>query len=276
MASPAQAAAVPYTDTRVIGYIGLCDASGQAVTSGSTATLPFVAKAVNSSAAPNGYNGKGSTATLFAYQPRQGVDPGNWSGEQLTGSSQFTNPAHPATVSTLLDSSLADFVSDFPPKWDGLIQLRMYLGAPEQSAYSAKYDATDIQVSGSSWKVVQGGASLCAAGSATSNENALIPQSLASASASAAHAAALASASANATATASAAGSGSSTAPASADSTPRSTDSSSSSGSPSAAASSSTGHGGGATATLVGLVAVVVVAIGGGAYWWWRRQQATQ
>lgn len=272
----AGAAAVPYTDARAIGTVGLCGADGKALTSGSVATKPFAALAVDSTAAPSPYNAKGGTATLYAYQPRQGVDPGEWSGEQLTGSSQFSNPAHPMASSTLLDSSLADFIGDFPPKWNGLIQLRVYLSAPDQPTYSAKYDATDLQVSGSTWKVVRGGDAACGAGTATSNENALIPQVLAEASSSAARVAAgspPASKSANAPASTAAESpaSSSSTSAAAAGVT-------GASGSPRAAAArsgSSRGQGSsGGTAVLAIVGALVVLAAVSAVFWWRRRSSA--
>lgn len=274
LAFPAQAASVPYTDSRVQGYLSLCDAAGKPITGGQTATTPFVAAAIGSTAAPAPYNVKGATATLYAYQPRQQIDPGEWSGEQLTGSAQFSSSAHPMAVSTLLDSSLADFVADFPPKWDGFVQLRIYLSAPNQSVYSLKYDAADIQVTGSTWKVIRGGSALCGTGTATSNEDHLIPQQLASASASASRAAAAAAVSGASNAPTSSTANAASSAAAGASAEESASASRSSSGAVPTASAADKGSSSD-TAEIAGLgVAVVIVAAGGGIFWW-RRNRAS-
>jgi hypothetical protein len=167
-AQPSQAASVPYTDANAVGSIGLCDQSGQALTHGSIYTRPFVWKAVDETAAPAPYNTSSSTATLYAYQPRQGVDAPDWSGAQLDVASKFSDPAHPAAAMTGLDQSLAIFVADFPPTWNGFIQLRIYLNAPGQPTLNSPYDAANVQVNGTTWAVVGGNKVACSAGQAQS------------------------------------------------------------------------------------------------------------
>lgn len=183
-AIPAGAVTVPYTDPAVSGLLGLCDAQNHVVTSGSIDARPFAHTAVGVTKAPEGYNVAGMTATLFAYQPRKGVAPGQFSGEALAAASRYSNAAHPMSGLTALDYSVADFMDTFPTLVDGFLQLRLYLGAPDQPIYKQKYDAMDLQVTGKTWKVVKGGQPDCTAGSYTTVESILEPAQLAAAEAS--------------------------------------------------------------------------------------------
>jgi hypothetical protein len=169
--------AVPFQDPDAVGVIGFCNQAGQPVTQGNIATTPFVWRAVSSQAAEAPYNGPGHSAILYAYQPRQGVDPGQWSGEELTAAATYSDPAHPMAAATDRDESLQDFVQDFPPTWDGLVQVRMYLGASNQTIDSLSYPATVLQVTGSTWHVVSGGSVSCQSGKAVSIETILLPKS---------------------------------------------------------------------------------------------------
>lgn len=164
---PAHAADLPYTDPSSTGALSLCGADGAALTGGRLSPGPPASLAVGSSAAPEDYAGPGGTATLLAFQPRQGVDPAQWSGELVTGASRYTDPAHPAVRSVPADLSLAGFVADFPPSWDGLVQLRLYLGAPGQPVRSGKYDSADVRIVGDRWELVRGGSASCAGVRAT-------------------------------------------------------------------------------------------------------------
>lgn len=166
---------LPYTTPQATGGITLCDTNGKLLTHGTVADKPFIWRAIGDTKAPAAYSAKGATATLFGYQPRQNVAAGQWSGEALTGSARFTNPTHPTAAATPADLSLADFISDYPPQWDGLLQVRIYLGAPNQAVYSRTYDETDIQVSGSTWQVIKGGKASCTDGDAVSDETLLLP-----------------------------------------------------------------------------------------------------
>jgi hypothetical protein len=173
-ARPAFAASgVPYTDPRAVGSIGLCNAAGQSVTKGGINDVPFVAKAIDSTPAPAPYNGTGATATLFIYQPRDGVQPSGWYGEQIGASNPSTTPQHPTTTLSAGDGPLAAALGDYPPKWDGLMQLRIYLGAPNEPGYTSSYDATTIKIAGNTWQVVQGASVPCGDGQAVSLEQSL-------------------------------------------------------------------------------------------------------
>ncbi|MDQ1748161.1 MAG: hypothetical protein QOD07_2424 [Frankiaceae bacterium] len=168
---------LPYRDPAVHGGIAFCDQHDHPVTSGSLEAQPFVWKALSSVAAPAGYTGAQAKVTLLAFQPREGVDPSDWSGNQLTASSTFTNRAHPAAQSTYGDQPLVSFVQAFPPKWDGLIQLRMYFSVAGSSPYSRTYPAADIRVSGDRWTLVDGARVDCGAGRGMSSETVLLPKS---------------------------------------------------------------------------------------------------
>jgi hypothetical protein len=171
---PAQAASgVPYTDPNAVGSIGFCNAAGQSVTTGSINDVPFVTKAIDSTPAAAPYNGAGATAGLFIYQPRENVEPTNWNGEEVGATSKSSSPLHPTATLTAGDGALALALADYPPKWDGLMQLRIYLGAPDEPAYTAKYDATDIKIKGDSWQVVQGASVACGDGQSVSLEQVL-------------------------------------------------------------------------------------------------------
>ncbi|HKD97416.1 MAG TPA: hypothetical protein VKB69_07395 [Micromonosporaceae bacterium] len=152
-----------YADPRVDGTITLYNAAGQAITSGSVRDKPFVAKAVESDAAPAPYDQPGAKATLLAYQPRQGAASNDWSGDTLTGASAYTDPAHPTVVSAPTDFTLQDFLDEFPPRWDGRVQLRIYLSGPNMPVRNTSYAATTLVVSGDTWHVASPSGSTAAA-----------------------------------------------------------------------------------------------------------------
>jgi hypothetical protein len=174
---PAAAASAPYTDTSAVGYIGLCNKAGQQITSGSIDTVPFAWRAVSSVAAHAPYNNGSRTAILLAYQPQQSLEAGEWSGDELTASTRYSNPKHPMAEATGGDDSLADFLQEYHTRWNGFLELRMYLGTDNAPAYSEHYPALNIQVTGSTWRAVGGGAAACRAGSAVSIESILLPKS---------------------------------------------------------------------------------------------------
>jgi hypothetical protein len=171
------ASGVPYRDPNAAGVIGLCDRGGHQITHGDVGTRPFAWRAVSSKPAQAPYDAAGATATLYAYQPRQDVAPGDWSGSQLTASARFSNPAHPMAAATSRDISLSNFIAQFAPTWDGLLQLRVFLGAPNQQVDSLTYPATTIQVTGKTWHVIDPKPASCASGTSESIESILLPVS---------------------------------------------------------------------------------------------------
>lgn len=178
LAQPAQADSVPFADPHAQGQIGLCDNNGQPIQNGSTINHPFVVAAGSSVAAPSGYSdSKGAKATLYAFQPRQDVDPGQWSGFQLTGSSAYADDQHPLVSGTNLDPSLKDFVTAFPAKWDGLVELRFYYTAPNTVSSHRSYPAAVLRVQGNQWTLVQGAQLNCDLAKVMSSERMLLPAS---------------------------------------------------------------------------------------------------
>jgi len=167
----------PYTDPDAVGYIGLCNQAGQQISSGSVSGAPFVWRAVSSQPAPAPYNGAGGTAILDAYLPMQALAPGDWSGEQLTSSTRYSNPQSPMAQTTERDVPLEDFLQDYPPEWDGFIQLRLFLGAQNQPADVQHYPALNLEISGDTWTAIGGGPVNCNAGNAESLETVLAPTS---------------------------------------------------------------------------------------------------
>lgn len=171
MAASAQAAGVPYVDESASGSVGLCDSSGHALTHGNINDKPFVWRAVSSVAAPDPVNGPGRRATLYAFQPRKKINSLLWSGEKMTSSSTYSNVRYPMAQATLADRKLANFLNDFPPQWNGFVQLRMYLSAPgQQPDPTATYAATDLRISGDTWTVVHGASVPCTDGAAQDTE----------------------------------------------------------------------------------------------------------
>lgn len=165
----AWASSAPFHDPYANGTIALCDGSGQAVTSGSILDAPFVWRGVSSSAAPQGF--ENGLVYLYAYQPIQYEDPSSWSGQQLTGGSWYTNPAHPIAQATNADAPLLFFDQAFPPHWNGYVELRMYYSAPGQGVENTSYPAAILQIRGHEWHVVSGGGASCQAGTATALES---------------------------------------------------------------------------------------------------------
>jgi len=167
----------PFNDPSAVGYVGLCNAAGHQITSGNINTTPFAWRAVSSQAARAPYNNAWRTAILLAYQPRQGLPSGEWSGDALTASSRYTNPANPMVAATHGDDSLETFIQEFHPVWDGYLQLRVYLGTRDAEVYSLNYPALDIRVTGDSWRAVGGGPVNCHSGTAESLETLVLPKS---------------------------------------------------------------------------------------------------
>jgi hypothetical protein len=144
-----------YADPHVHGAITLYDAAGNAVTSGDIHARPFVARAVASVRGPAPYDVPGGRATLFAYQPREGVGAEAWSGDKLTASTPYGDVDHPTVTLVATDLSLADFLDEFPARWDGRVQLRLYLGAPGAGTLNTTYAALDLTVRGDTWTVAR-------------------------------------------------------------------------------------------------------------------------
>lgn len=171
-ASAASADGPPYKDPYPIGSLTLCDQALEPITEGSIYDRPFVWRAVSDTAAPAPYDNKGRRAVLYYFQPRENVNPLEWSSEILTGASTYSDPSAPIAQATPIDYPLASAVKNYPPQWDGFAQLRMYF-TTNGVGQSSDYVAADIKVEGDSWTLVRGGDADCDAGQAVSVERSL-------------------------------------------------------------------------------------------------------
>jgi hypothetical protein len=176
LAGSASAGTSPPPDPQAVGGLTLCGHNGQQITSGTVSTKPAIWRVIDTTAAPKGY-AKNGTATLYAFQLRPDVPPGDWSGEQLTASARYTDGAHPMAAATTADESLATYFGDYPLSAVGLVQIRVFLGAPNMPQYSILYDASYLHVSGNSWTQLNPGPSDCSsAGKSVSVETLTLPK----------------------------------------------------------------------------------------------------
>jgi hypothetical protein len=167
---------VPFTDEYAQGLLTFCNKNNQPVTSGSLDTVPFAWKTVSSAEPPAGYRNGHARVTLYAYQPLEYVDPGDWSGSQLTAASLFSNPDHPVVQATPADNPLLYFVQAFPPHWDGLVEIRMMYTAVNEEQLTTPYAMAVVHVTGDTWTVVEGGNTPCSAGKGLSVETVMLPK----------------------------------------------------------------------------------------------------
>ena len=113
---------VPYEDAQSAGLLTLCSADGDAVTEGTVDDRPFADFVVGETGLPSELDPEGAVATLFAYQPRQGIDAGEFSGVPLTAAGVLADPDEPAAVVTEDVWSVSDFTVAFPATFDGYVQ----------------------------------------------------------------------------------------------------------------------------------------------------------
>jgi hypothetical protein len=171
------ASGLPYADQYAHGSIGLCDKAGNNITHGSVYDKPFAWRAVSSISAPAAYGGPGRKATLYAYQPRKGVDPANWSGQQLGAASAYSSTTVPVAQQTDRDPALSDYLNNYPPQWDKLVELRVYFGALNTPVSTSAYPAADIRIVGTTWTLLNGAKVDCNAGGTVISAEAAIPAS---------------------------------------------------------------------------------------------------
>ena len=140
------------------------NSKGHKITSGKLTAAPFAAYVRGAAALRKG----DTTATLFAYLPKKGQVPGQFTGEQLTTSDKYPNSKAPTAFrkSTLPlvsltknDETLSDLTKDFPNPaksgntYSGLYELRLITSKAGASP-TTTYDSADIAVTGSTWKLV--------------------------------------------------------------------------------------------------------------------------
>ena len=161
---------LPYTDPGQAGLLTLCGPGNKPITHGNINTKPFVWRAVGGVSAPKSYRVKGAVAQLFAFQPRPYTPAEAWSGLPMDAASAYSNPDHPMIQSTPIDEPLSYFTKFFPPVWDHLEELRLYLGAPGTEEDALNFAAADLVISGNTWTMVEGGTSGCTSGTAVPRE----------------------------------------------------------------------------------------------------------
>ena len=166
-----EATTVPYDDAQSAGLLTLCSADGKAVTGGKVSDSPFADVVLGETALPSNLDSTGAVATLYAYQPREGVATNEFSGNALTAAIGFADPEQPAAAVDEGAWTIGDFVTAFPADYDGYVQLRLVLGTPEAGTLSDQpYDTADLRVDGDAWELVRGGTASCA-----DAESALLP-----------------------------------------------------------------------------------------------------
>jgi hypothetical protein len=251
---------LPYSDPGQAGLLTLCGPGNKPITHGNINSKPFVWRAVGGVPAPAAYRVKNAVAQLFAFQPRPYTPPEAWSGLPIVAASVYSNPDHPMIQSTPIDEPLSYFTKFFPPVWDHLVELRLYVSAPNSAEDTLRFAAADLQINGDTWTMVEGATTGCTSGTAVSRE---VTVGLAGASATLKPGQTVASGGASQAGSATpAAGSHSGTASAGTPGT-------------SAAATSdrqSSSGGVGMLAALSALVAAFAAATGG--FWWRRRRRA--
>jgi hypothetical protein len=166
---------VPYTDPRSTGSIALCNAAGQNITHGSVYDKPFAYRAVSSVPAPTQDQIQGRKATLYAFQPRKGVDSSQWNGENLTASSAYTNPLVPMAEGSKRDHALSDYLDTYPLAWGNFVQLRLIMSAPNASTDTSSYPTATIEVTGLTWTLLDPTQLSCNSGSASTSLDLLPP-----------------------------------------------------------------------------------------------------
>ena len=141
-----------------LGSITFYNAQGQVVTGGSITAGGLAAYAVASAPYTAGY----TKATLFMYTPVSGENPGLWSGEQISSSTDYPNTSAPAPIGTTAnpvesntagtDTSIAGYIQAFPNTqtaagYVGLYDVRMRMtghGVPSLSTYFDTVISVDI------------------------------------------------------------------------------------------------------------------------------------
>ena len=122
--------------------------------------------------------GPSRTATLTAYLPMQVLPPGDWSGEQLTASSRYSNPANPMAAATSKDVPLETFHPGLP---SGVGRVHptphVFWAPPIRRPTNVHYPTLDIQVTGDTWQAFGGGPVNCNSGTSESIETVLLPAS---------------------------------------------------------------------------------------------------
>lgn len=153
---------VPYEDAASTGLLTLCDEKGKAVTGGKIDDLPFAPIVLGETPLDDRVGADVvPVATLYGFQPREGIEPLEFSGAPIGGPVPFTDHAKPAARVVKEGYSIANFTEIYPAKLDGFVQLRLITSAAGFGAFTSSYDTADILVDGDRWRLVRGGDASC-------------------------------------------------------------------------------------------------------------------
>jgi hypothetical protein len=130
-----------YPEANATGSLTFYNSSGQVITGGSITDAPFAAYVEASS---NDTRSGDTKATLYAYTPVSGENPGEWNGGILQPASNYPNASAPAPLNTATepvstgngaDGDLASYIQTFPNTsstagYEGLYELRLKVTGP--------------------------------------------------------------------------------------------------------------------------------------------------
>ncbi len=146
------------------GSITFYNAEGQVITGGSITANGLGAYAVASTAAPSGY----TKATLFIKTPVSGENPGLWSGEQISSSTNFPNSSAPSEIADTAnpvetnpgtDSTVSSYIAAFPNTqtasgYVGLYDVRLEATGAGLPALSSYWDTViSVDTTNNTWSV---------------------------------------------------------------------------------------------------------------------------
>ena len=171
------ATSAPFSDPNAVGYLGLCNSSGQQITSGNINTTPFVWRAVSSEAAARAVQQRladGDPARLPAPQRprRRRVER-----QRADCLQPVLEPGPPDGAGDRRRRLARGLPLGLPP---GLGRLHPAADVPRDpgaQVYSLHYPALDLQITGDTWHAVGGGPVDCTAGKAVSIESIVLPKS---------------------------------------------------------------------------------------------------
>jgi len=151
-------------DTDAVTTLKFYNASGTAITTGSTTAKPFAAFA----AADNDVHAGDTHGTLYAFTPSATTAPGAWTGAQISDTTKFSGAgaeSGPGSVAgkqfhkgASSDISLADYIAGYPNASTGanlqdIYQIRLRTSSAS-GGFGARYASGYVKVSGTTWTQV--------------------------------------------------------------------------------------------------------------------------
>jgi hypothetical protein len=150
------------------GFITFYNAEGQVVTGGSITASGLGAYAVASTPVPGGLGY--TKATLLIKTPVNGENPGLWSGEQISSSTNYPNTSAPAPIGTTTnpvetngggDTSVSQYVAAFPNTdtsttdgYAGLYDVRLEVSGGGLPALTSYWDTViSVNTTAGTWSV---------------------------------------------------------------------------------------------------------------------------